>query len=239
MTDHGVQDGLAQLNFGNASLRLVSSLFDRDINRVVVIMRHSAREYDPKINDLLNPLTDQGRTYSREFGRRLPKDVYVKGYASPPERCVETGELAIQAHVAEHGLAQSVRPVEGLGVFYAIDQIKMWKGMKAAGGLSDYLRQWLDHKISEDTMLSPTYAATTILRLLKGKLERPSDHKKQLDLCVSHDMTVLFLRDFFGLEPVSAQPVEYLDGLALYFDDGRLMLESQHGGSAQIKLPPY
>jgi len=239
MTDHGVQDGSAELDFGNASLRLVNSLFDRDINRVVVIMRHSAREYDPKINDLLNPLTDQGRTYSREFGRRLPKDVYVKGYASPPERCVETGELAIQAHVAEHGLAQSVRPVEGLGVFYAIDQIKMWKGMKAAGGLSDYLRQWLDHKISEDTMLSPTYAATTILRLLKGKLERPSDHKKQLDLCVSHDMTVLFLRDFFGLEPVSAQPVEYLDGLALYFDESELTLESQHGGRALIKLPVY
>ncbi len=239
MTKHKVLGELSDRHYGNPSLELVNSLFDRDVNRVVLIMRHSAREYDPQINDLLNPLTDDGRAYSLEFGRRLPKDVFIKGYASPPERCVETGELVIKAHIADKGLAQGVRPVEGLGVFYAIDQIKMWKGMKAAGGLSAYLAQWLGNKVPEDAMLSPTYAAMTILRLLKGKLDTPSEHKKQLDLCVSHDMTVLFIRHFFGLEAVDAQPVEYLDGLALYLDEGELMLESQHGGRAQIKLSHY
>ena len=239
MTENKAQDQSKDRLYGIATVELVKRLFDRDINRVVLLMRHSAREYDPDINDLLNPLTDEGRAYSREFGRQLPKDVFVKGYASPPERCVETGELVVETHAAENGLAQGVRPVEGLGVFYGIDQIKMWKGMKAAGGLSAYLAQWLGNEVSEDAMLSPTYAATTILRLLKGKLDSPSEHPKQLDLCVSHDMTVLFIRHFFGLEPVDAQPVEYLDGLALYFDESELTLESQHGSRVLIKLPLY
>jgi hypothetical protein len=52
-------------------------------------------------------------------------------------------------------------------------------------------------------------------------------------------MTVLFIRHFFGLEPVDAQSVEYLDGLALYFDESELTLESQHGGRVLIKLPLY
>ena len=225
--------------YGEATSRLINSVFDRGITRAVLLMRHSAREYNAGINDLLNPLTDPGRSYSRAFGRRLAKDIFVKGYASPPERCVETGELVLEAHVAGNGNGQGVRPVEGLGVFYAIDQIKMWKGMKAAGGLSDYLAQWIKGQVPEDAMLSPSYAATTVMRLLKGKLDAPSDQKKQLDLCVSHDMTVLFIRHFFGLEPVDAEPIEYLDGLVLYRAEEGLVLESQHGRTCSIQLPSY
>ena len=77
------------------------------------------------------------------------------------------------------------------------------------------------------------------MRLLKGKLDAVSEHSKQLDVCVSHDMSVLFVRDFFGLEPVDRLPVEYLDGLALYREDGRLKLESHHGSVSEIDLPSY
>ena len=111
--------------------------------------------------------------------------------------------------------------------------------MKAAGGLSNYVAEWLAGEVPEDAMLAPDYAATTILRLLKGKLDAAADHSKQLDVCVSHDMSVLFLRDFFGLESVDVLPIEYLDGLALYREDGRLKLESHHGGVSEIDLPSY
>ena len=52
-------------------------------------------------------------------------------------------------------------------------------------------------------------------------------------------MSVLFVRDFFGLEPVDRLPIEYLDGLALYREDGRLKLESHHGSVSEIDLPSY
>ena len=108
MTEDKAQDQSKDRRYGIASVELVKRLFDRDINRVVLLMRHSAREYDPDINDLLNPLTDEGRAYSREFGKQLPKDVFVKGYASPPERCVETGELVVDPSLRLGGTVEAV-----------------------------------------------------------------------------------------------------------------------------------
>ena len=225
--------------YGQGTVNMVNNLYSRGVDRVSLLMRHSAREYNPDIHDLLNPLTDEGRILCKDFGSALRKDIVVRGYASPPDRCVETCQIVVQNHNSEVGQSRSVRSLEGLGVFYAIDQVKMWKGMKAAGGLPEYIAEWLAGEVPEDTMLSPYYAATTILRLLKGKLDAVSEHSKQLDVCVSHDMSVLFVRDFFGLEPVDRLPIEYLDGLALYREDGRLKLESHHGSVSEIDLPSY
>ena len=49
--------------YGEATSRLINGVFDRGITRAVLLMRHSAREYNAGINDLLNPLTDPGRSY--------------------------------------------------------------------------------------------------------------------------------------------------------------------------------
>jgi broad specificity phosphatase PhoE len=225
--------------YGQGTTDLINRLFDQGIERVTLLMRHSAREFNPAINDLLNPLTDEGRHLSRNFGDRLPVNLFVKGYASPPDRCMETAQLVLDSLQTKDVTLPPVRPLEGLGVFYAIDQIKMWKGMQAAGGLASYLGEWLAGGLPEHVMISPRYAAVTVMRLLLGKHDIKSDHKKQLDLCVSHDMTVLFVRHYFGLEPVSDASVEFLDGLALYRRDGRLWLESHHGSVSLIDLPDY
>ena len=83
-------------------------------------------------------------------------------------------------------------------------------------------------------MLSPSYAATTVMRLLKGKLDAPSAQKKQLDLCVSHDMTVYTVRHGSGLAPIAAAPVDFLDGLLMYRDQGHLLLCSHYGGVVEV-----
>ena len=239
MSDQIDQNGSMASSYGQGTVSMVNNLYARGINRISLLMRHSAREYNPDIHDLLNPLTDEGRGLCAEFGSALRKDIVIRGYASPPDRCVETCQIVVQSHDSEAGQSESVRSLEGLGVFYGIDQVKMWKGMKAAGGLSDYVADWLAGEVPEDAMLAPDYAATTILRLLKGKLDAAAEHSKQLDVCVSHDMSVLFLRDFFGLESVDVLPIQYLDGLALYREDGRLKLESHHGSVSEIDLPSY
>ena len=69
--------------------------------RGVLLMRHSAREFNRDINDLLNPLTDHGRQLAVAMGGALTADIQLRGYASPPERCVETAELLLQGAAAQ------------------------------------------------------------------------------------------------------------------------------------------
>jgi len=200
----------------------------------VLLMRHSARTYQPDLHDLENRLTDHGRSLCRRFGDALPKDVHLRGYASPPERCMETARIVIDAHASGGGSGSRTRPVEALGVFYALDQQKMWKGLRAAGGLPSYIDSWFAGGVPADAMMPADLAVQMVLRVLLAKLRAPGA-ARQLDLCVSHDMTVYTVRHGAGLEPLEGPAVEYLDGLLLYERNGQVMLRSQHG--AEVAVP--
>ncbi len=54
---------------GESTVRLVEQLTNEGVKHIVLLMRHSAREYAPGKHDLLNPLTDEGRSFAR--GPRL------------------------------------------------------------------------------------------------------------------------------------------------------------------------
>lgn len=219
-------------DYGAATAQLIEGAFTAGAEHVVALMRHSARTFDQSINDLENRLTDAGRDYARGLGRGLPEGLYLRGYASPPHRCVETAELVLSAYTDGGGQAGRVRPVEGLGVFYALDQMKMWKGMTAAGGLVPYLQTWFDGAVPPDAMIPPQLAAQLVLRVLANKLvEKPGPAAlRSLDLCVSHDITVHLVRDRLLHESIHLAPVEFLDALILFRRDGALWLASHHGG---------
>jgi hypothetical protein len=166
------------------------------------------------------------------MGGALTADIQLRGYASPPERCVETAELVLKGAAQN---MQSVRPLEALGIFYALDHVRMWKGMSMSGGLAAYLTQWFGGDIAEDVMMPTNVAVAMVLRVLRGKLDAPAlGAKPQLDLCVSHDMTVYTVRHGSGLEPIAAAPVDFLDGLLMYREQGQLLLRSQHGGIVKV-----
>ena len=221
--------------YGQATAAMVSRVFAEGAERAVLLMRHSAREFNRDIHDLLNPLTDHGRELAVEFGRNLPKQVHVKGYASPPERCMETAQLAIGAHVDEGGQGGRTRPVEGLGVFYCLDQIKMWKGLSESDGLATYVGRWISGDVPADAMMPSDVAVAMILNVMHGKLKAPGAHR-QLDLCVSHDMTVYTVRHQLGLESVDGPQVDFLDGLILYAKGDDLLLASHHGSVAKVTI---
>lgn len=221
-------------HFGDATADLVQALYDDGVERAVLLMRHSARTFDRNIHDLLNPLTEHGRNLSRKLGAALPKDVHVRGYASPPERCMETAQIAIDAHTQAGGAGGRTRPVEALGVFYALDQQKMWKGLSQAEGLPDYVSQWFAGEVPQDAMMPAELAVQMVLRALLGKLATPAVPGKHLDLCVTHDMTVYTVRHGVGLEDAGGPAVEFLDGLLLFERDGRTWMRSQHGGEVEI-----
>ena len=230
----GVEPEHLSEHFGLATVGLVEEVMTEGVDRAVLLMRHSARTFDPSINDLLNKLTDHGRSLSEKFGTNLPKDLYLRGYTSPPDRCVETAQKSIAAHVAAGGEAGRSRPVEALGVFYGLDQRKMWKGLSVSNGLADYIGQWFRGEVPDDAMMPPELAVQMILRVLKAKLDDTPVPGRSLDLCVTHDMTVFTVRQGVGLEPADGPTVEFLDGLILYKKDGRTLIRSHHGGEVEI-----
>jgi hypothetical protein len=223
-------------HFGLTTAEMVRDTFADGVDRGVLFMRHSARTFDRNIHDLLNPLTDHGRRLSVQFGSLLPKDVHLRGYASPPERCMETAQLVLDAHTQEGGSAGRVRPVEALGVFYALDQQKMWKGLSLSDGLPHYVGQWFADQVPADAMMPAPVAVNMIVRALVGKLRDDAATGRHLDVCVSHDLSVYTLRHGVGLEDVHGPEVEFLDGLLLFEKDGHLRMRSQYGSEVAIAL---
>ena len=218
---------------GDGSVELIEEVFAAGVDHAAVLLRHSAREYNPDIHDLLNPLTDEGRELCERFGARLDKSLTVRGYASPAERCAETAALIMETHRARGGGATRCRPVEGLGVFYVLDQMKMWQAMQQAGGMVGYLSAWFEGAAPGDAMMPADLAARLVLRVMTGKLETPVA-KPQLDILITHDITLHLVRDRLLGESVEGPEVEYLDALAAFRRDGAWWLRSRHGPARQV-----
>ena len=220
--------------YGDSALELISDALADGVDHAAVLLRHSARTFKDGLHDLDNQLTDEGRALCRLFGRRLPRNLTLRAYASPAHRCLETAQLILEAHKAEGGAITRHRPVEALGVFYALDQMKMWKGMEAAGGMANYLQSWLAGAVPADAMMPAHWAARLVLGGMAEKLAAPVA-RPQLDLHVSHDVTLHLLRSALLGEPADGPPVEFLDGLLVWRAEGALWLKSQHGPAQRVR----
>lgn len=219
--------------YGKSTSDLLDAVYGRGVEHAVALMRHSAREYAPGKHDLENPLTEEGRVFARQLGGRLPQRLTLRGYASPPERCMETAALILSGYAEKGGAVTRHRPVEGLGVFYALDQMKMWKAMNDAGGQVPFLQAWFRGEVPSDAMIPAEVAANLVLRVVADKLKTPVA-SKQLDLCVSHDMTLYLVRDQILGQPADLADVQYLDALVAYAQDDALWLVSHHGEPVEI-----
>ena len=231
--DHNQPDD----DFGDASARMTRAIFGEGVERGVLLMRHSARKYRRDVHDLENPLTAEGRSLAARFGASLP-DVNLRGYSSPVMRCRETGALAIEASAAAQrgGVISKVRDIEAFGVFYALDQIRMWKGLRKSDGLADYVGQWFAGKVPQSAMMRPQRAVGMVLEVMLDKLTAPAIQAgtPQLDLCVTHDMTIFTMREGAGLEPATGPDVRFMDGLLMYEQDDKVFFASQHGGIVEV-----
>jgi broad specificity phosphatase PhoE len=240
--------------YGSETLALIEDVFAQGVGHVAALIRHSAREFEAGRHDLLNPLTDEGRTFARAFGKALPKGTLVRGYTSPAERCVETVQLILEGHGDDGGRVTRHRPIEALGVFYVLDQMKMYRAMTSspsgepgrasashaasasATGQVPFLSRWFAGEIGSDVMMPADVAAKLVGRVVAGKLEAPLE-TPQLDVCVSHDMSLYLVRDrLLGLAVDSSGPVDFLDGVVFYERDGRLWMRGLRGAERAIDL---
>ena len=120
------------------------------------------------------------------------------------------------------------RVVEALGVFYVLDQMKMYMSMQEAGGLVDFLNKWFEGHIQHDILMPPDLAARLVGRLAAAKLAQRRD-KPQLDLLVSHDFTVYTVKDrLLGQDTGRYPEVHFLDGIAFFEREGRTYIQSHH-----------
>lgn len=219
---------MTEPGYGAATAALIDSVLDRGVTRAVVFMRHSARTFDPAIHDLANQLTPEGRDLARGLGAALRPGLHLRGYASPPQRCVDTAELLLEGY-REGGpqcTTGRTRVLEALGPFYALDQVRMWMGMREAGGLQAYVQQWCDGDIGPDILLEADASARIIGRVLAGRLDAAPVDGPSLDICVSHDISVHMVRDQLLRQGVDRGDVRFLDALVLYRESGELWLRS-------------
>lgn len=226
-------------DYGDATIDLLQSVYARGVSHAVALVRHSAREFEPGRHDLENPLTAEGRQFAHRLGTRLPDGLVLRGYASPPQRCMETAELILAGYAAAGGSVTRHRPVEALGVFYVLDQMKMWRSMTAAGGLAAFLEAWFHDEVPADAMMPAQLAARLVLRVMAEKLKgretvQAGSARRSLDVCVSHDMTLLLVRDRLLGEPVTVADVGFLDSLVAFEAGGSLWLTSHHGEPVQV-----
>ena len=219
--------------YGDATLAQVEAMANEGCTHMVLLMRHSAREFNPDVHDLENPLTDEGRELSQRLGRQLPKAYTLRGYASPAGRCVETAQLCLDGHAAEGGSSTRVRPVEGLGVFYVLDQMKMYRVMRDMGSLQQFVSAWSDRAIPQDALIPAQEAARILIRMVSEKLSQ-SVGEKQIDVCVSHDLSLYLVRDRLLSESPDQGPVEFLDALLAFRRDDRVWLQSARTNPVDI-----
>lgn len=221
---------------GETTLELVEQLTNEGVDHIVLLMRHSAREYAPGKHDLLNPLTDEGRDFARELGKRLPKGLVLRGYTSPAERCVETAGLIMSGHEAAGGQILRNRIVEALGVFYVLDQIKMFMAMRDAGGIVNFLQRWFDGGIARDILMPAHLAARLVGGVAKEKLSQ-TGKDPQLDLLVSHDFTLYTIKDQLLKQGTNRYPdVHYLDGVAFFNREGKTFIQSHHEPAIELDV---
>jgi broad specificity phosphatase PhoE len=215
---------------GDTALSLVNELMDLGVNHVVLLMRHSAREFVEGRHDLDNPLTDEGRHLATRFGQKLPKNFLLRAYASPVERCMETARIILDAHKEQGGSSTRLRPVEALGVFYVLDQQKMFRSMQAhAASGSRFLEHWYAGNLDADIMMPADLAAQTVATVAITKFQqRVAEH--QLDILVSHDMTLYTLRNQLLRQSYEALgEVNFLDAIAFYQLGEKTYIRSHHG----------
>jgi broad specificity phosphatase PhoE len=238
---------------GDRVIELIEHMLSQGVRHMSVLMRHSAREFAPDFHELENPLTPEGRDLALRLGKKLPKRLTLRGYASPVHRCMETAELVLAGHRREGGESIEHRPMEALGPFFVLDGAEAVKGLQGAGALQSesgslvadgphaaavvgsFVQEWVAGKVPRDVLIPADTAARIVFWVLHEKYSHPPSDC-HLDVCVTHDMTVMLLMDRLLGQPAGAYVVEYLDGLVAFEQEGGQWLQSVHGPAVRVTL---
>jgi broad specificity phosphatase PhoE len=191
---------------------------------VAVLLRHAERAAIETIEDSYQaPLTPAGMAAARLLGGRLAHLRPVALVHSPVGRCRQTAACLAEGIQAAGGEAALLGERTELGGPYMLD----FRAAMAAVldvGPRRFVRGWFDGRPMAEGLVRPfREAARQQLDTLLAVLRAPG--ARGLWLGVSHDWNLLLLREgYLGLRHEAAGWPDYLEGLAAWLDDGRLVL---------------
>jgi len=203
------------------TLDTITTLLDRGVTRMSVILRHSDRYYDK--NYRMEPfmgLTEPGKSYALEMGKKLPDTITPRLYSSHFGRCIETAYLIDKGFTLATGSPLPHNMTRDILAPFYIKDIEKALGLMEAAGSQKFIRNWFDHAIDETIMEDPEQTADRLTDFMTGCL---SDlNQGQVAVCVSHDWNIFPIKEFkLGLPHEGAGDVGYLDGVVFYEQEGR------------------
>ncbi|MBU3915770.1 histidine phosphatase family protein [bacterium] len=210
-------------NFGRNTLKLISDLKERGINRFSVIMRHSARHYDRE-NPQTEPfqgLTEEGKEYAYNLGKGIPRDLTIRLFSSTFGRCIETAYLIDKGFTAMGGSTINNTINIKLAPSYVKKPYSLAKIMREE--IPDFVRYWFEGNISTDIIDSMDNAAIEIVGFLVDELkELPENH---VNITISHDWNMYLIKEhFLDLKHEAAGKVEYLEGAVIYKENDKVYM---------------
>ena len=202
----------------------------------VLLLRHSARDYLAELHDFENELTALGKQRSVECGQLLaeriarPRGLKFTIASSPIKRCRQTlGKIVegIQSAGGKISGTETVPVVEGLGLFYLLDQAAFFTKLDEVGAYS-FVRSWQENETAHDMILPACNTADAILGLAADRLRKLDN--RAVDILVTHDLTLYLLREqLFGVRHEDAEIIRYLDALLLYRAADGQVVGQMHG----------
>jgi broad specificity phosphatase PhoE len=222
---------------GQATLDAIHELKNRGIGRMAVIMRHSARHYDPKdwSKDPLMGLTDEGKEAAYAFGENLPTDSVTRLFSSPVGRCVETASQIEKGNASKGGKTEANKTIGRLATFFANDFLKAFEIIGAKGN-AEFFRDWFSGKVPVDVMADPEASVAVLRKLLVDKLDEMSDN--HIDILVSHDWSLYLFKEYcLGLAQEDVGKVKYLEGAIIYWENGDFRATNHQTESKVLGVP--
>lgn len=212
--------------YGMKTLAVVQQLSDAGIQKISVLMRHSARHYDEAHleREPLMWLTEEGKEIAFEYGCRIPKTPLVRFFSSMLGRCIETAYQAEKGVTSRGGQTRSNVVTVELAPSFVKQPADVFK-LHRKVGTPKLFSDWFAGRISDDLVGRSDEVARTMIHRLGELLRKgPEAH---IDIAVSHDWNLYMVKHhLLQLDFEQTIQVEYLEGIVIFEKAGDLFITS-------------
>jgi broad specificity phosphatase PhoE len=203
------------------TLSAVNSLLDQGIKKISLLARHSERLFSTEADmEPFMPLTEAGKTYAYDFGRKLRPEPLPVLSSSFIGRCTETAYLIDKGFTHQHHHILLHNRVDNrLAPFYINDIEKAVKRILIEGN-DVFIRNWFDGRIDGTIIENPEKTADLICALMIEQIQNLPEN--WMAVSISHDWNIYPVKEFkLGLRHESCGAVGYLESLLFFEKNNR------------------
>lgn len=222
--------------FYSPIISVVRDLNKQGVDRMALILRHSARHYDEDIH--MEPfmcLTPKGRAMALSMGASFPENFSVEFSSSYIGRCIETAYLLDKGFVAKTGgLTRDNRVADHLAPFY-VNDIRKTVNLVMEQEVLTFIRNWMDGVIGDTILMNARDAARHMLRYMAGGVRECE--KNTLQVSVTHDWNMYLIKEYgLGLAHESFGKIDYLEGVVVFTRDNRVYIANHQKEPVLLEL---